>query len=119
MPRVTSHQELTPEESRDLKAIGQHLLSENKGKSGHMVVAAILMCAGSSSRFDGEDKFLHPIRLSSKTTLLDLVFRRLRRQAGGKSSMAILINCNEGNMERIQEYLKRKQYYGFSPHKIR
>ena len=33
--------------------------------------------------------------------------------------MPILINCNEQNIEKIQNYLKKKQYYGFSPHKIR
>lgn len=48
-----------------------------------------------------------------------MVLRRLRRNAGQKRDLPIIINCNEANIERIQAYLKQKQYFGFSPHKIR
>jgi hypothetical protein len=77
------------------------------------------MCAGSSSRFDNEDKFLYPMKLSSRTTIMDLIFKRLRKNTNNKTDMPIIINCNEQNIEKIQNYLRQKQYYGFSPHKIR
>lgn len=77
------------------------------------------MCAGSSSRFEGEDKFLDNLKPLSGSCLLELAFRRLRRNAGSKSDLAIIINCNEENIEKVQAFLKQKQYYGFSAQKIR
>jgi molybdopterin-guanine dinucleotide biosynthesis protein A len=71
------------------------------------------LCAGSSSRFDNEDKFLAPINLYEKVTILDIVFKRLQRNARGNTSLPIIVNCNEFNIEKIEKYLKAKNYYGF------
>lgn len=81
-------------------------------------VAAILMCAGSSSRFEDGDKFLHPLT-PLNTCILDLAFRRLRRNTGGMTELPIIINCNEDNIEKVQTFLKQRHYYGFAPSKIR
>jgi hypothetical protein len=56
------------------------------------------MCAGSSSRFDGVDKFLYKAKALSGNCIMDLVFRRLRRNAGSKNDLPIIINCNEKNI---------------------
>jgi len=45
------------------------------------------MCAGSSSRFDGVDKFLYKAKALSGNCIMDLVFRRLRRNAGSKNDL--------------------------------
>lgn len=73
----------------------------------------VLMCAGSSSRFDTTDKFLYPLDLSSEVTILDLVFMRLKKTTSNRN-MPIIINCNEYNIEKVQNYFKDKSYYGFS-----
>jgi hypothetical protein len=72
------------------------------------------MCAGYSSRFEGEDKFLCPINLSERVTILDLLFRRLRRN-GACPSLSILVNCNEDNILKIEKHVQAKDYYGFNP----
>lgn len=78
------------------------------------------MCAGSSSRFDGEDKFLCPFKIGGQTfTIFDLLFLRLRRNAGGNGDVPIVVNCNQFNAGKIQEYLKDRNYYGFNPSKFR
>ena len=51
------------------------------------------MCAGYSSRFDKEDKFLAPIDSFGKINLLDLLFLRLRRN-GASKQIHIVVNCN-------------------------
>lgn len=86
---------------------GTKLINQNK-------VAMVFMCAGSSSRF-GEDKFLFPFD-QNHTTILDLMFMRLRRNAGVE--IPIILNCSEVNIRRIFKYLDQKDYYGFNPDKI-
>jgi hypothetical protein len=41
--------------------------------------AFIFLCAGSSSRFMFQEKFLYPLELKSNKTLLELLLDRLRR----------------------------------------
>lgn len=78
------------------------------------------MCAGSSSRFEGEDKFLAPFILGEKQyTMLDFLFVRLRRNASGNKNIPIIINCNENNISKLQKYLREKHHFGFNPSKFR
>jgi len=78
------------------------------------------MCAGSSSRFEGEDKFLYPFQIGSQNcTILDILFLRLRRNVKGNTDIPIIVNCNEFNTTKIQKYLKEKHYFGFNPSKFR
>jgi predicted transcriptional regulator len=76
------------------------------------------MCAGSSSRFKGQDKFLIPFKFD-KITLLDIVFQRLKKNVGSNKKMPIIINCNQSNIQIIQDYIKKNLHYGFDPQKIR
>ena len=78
------------------------------------IVGLVLMCAGSSSRFNpyGE-KFLQSINLSERTCMMELIFRRLSRFSGQKKTLQIIISCNQENMDLIQDYLKSKSYFGF------
>lgn len=58
-------------------------------------VAVVFMCAGSSSRFEGEDKFLHAFQIGSQNyTILDLLFMRLKRNVKGNTDIPIIVNCN-------------------------
>jgi hypothetical protein len=102
-----------------LKSYGEHLIRENKGRDLFHLVAVILMCAGSSSRFDGQDKFLEPLNLSERANMLDVIFKRLRKNVGKKLDLPIIINCNEQNIDKIQYHIKSKKYYGFSAQKIK
>ena len=80
----------------------------------------VFMCAGSSSRFDGEDKFLAPFSVGSRQgCMLDFLFYRLRKNAGSNRALPIVINCNSQNITRIQNYLKKKGHFGFTPSKFR
>jgi molybdopterin-guanine dinucleotide biosynthesis protein A len=70
----------------------------------------VFMCAGSSLRF-GEDKFLCPIG-KDQTSILDLMFMRLRRNTNG-ISIPIILNCSVSNQKKIQNYLISKHFFGF------
>lgn len=54
----------------------------NKDKVRNLLpkVALVIMCAGSSSRFDSEDKFITPLNLkvNPKLTIMDMIFIRLK-----------------------------------------
>jgi UDP-N-acetylglucosamine pyrophosphorylase len=65
------------------------------------------------------DKFLSDLGLSESSCILDFAFRRLKQNFGGNSSPLVIVNCNENNLGRIQEYLKSNKYYGLNPAKIR
>ena len=53
------------------------------------------MCAGSSSRFHGEDKFLSPFNIGvQQCTILDFLFLRLKNNVRGNKNVPIIINCN-------------------------
>lgn len=56
------------------------------------------MCAGSSSRFNYKTKFLYPLQLSIKVTIMDLLFRRLRKNCKSKLDIPIIIYCNVHNV---------------------
>ena len=78
------------------------------------------MCAGSSSRFNGEDEFLSPFNIGAhQCTILDYLFLRLKNNVRGNKNVPIVINCNESNISKIQKYLKEKTYFGFNPSKFR
>lgn len=77
------------------------------------------MCAGSSSRCGNNDKFLLPLPLSKETTLLDIVFDRLKKNSENYLDFPIIISCNEYNLLKIQDYVKKQKYYGFSPTNFR
>lgn len=86
-PKMTREGDISEREGQELRAIGQEMLKLGK-------VAAIFMCAGSSSRFDGADKFLSDLGLSQSSCMLDFAFRRLRRNFGGNGSPLVIVNCN-------------------------
>jgi hypothetical protein len=77
------------------------------------------MLAGYSSRFDLEDKFLSPISLYEKVTILDLMFRRMKRNGVNAKSAMVAIICNNENMDRIRKYLQGKDYFGFGVQNIK
>ena len=77
------------------------------------------MCAGSSSRFNYKNKFLYPLQLSKKVTIMDLIFKRLRKNCKKKLDLPIIINCNVHNIEEIKSYISAKKYYGFNQYKIK
>ena len=78
------------------------------------------MCAGSSSRFEGEDKFLQVFQVGRHScTLLQLLFLRLRKNVQRNLDIPIIVNCNEFNSTRVQKYLKEQQFFGFNPTKFR
>jgi hypothetical protein len=80
----------------------------------------VFMCAGVSSRFDNEDKFLAPFAVGGKEyTILDFMFMRLRKNAGGNRNLPIIINCNDYNIGKLQNYMKGRGHFGFNPSKIR
>ncbi len=64
------------------------------------------MCAGSSSRFDNEDKFITPMKLkiNPNLTLLDILFMRLKKKL--TTEIPIIITCNEMNFTRVQQYIR-------------
>ena len=86
--------------NEQVSQIGKELLASGKGNKIIDIVAAVFMCAGYSSRFDEEDKFLCPINLYEKVTILDLMFGRLKRN-GAKTGMSIVVSCNEMNVNRV------------------
>ncbi len=57
-------------------------------------MGVVLMCAGNSSRFNNSDKFMVPLNLYEKFTILDLVFSRLRKNTGSNNKLPIIVNCN-------------------------
>ena len=62
------------------------------------------MCAGSSSRFEGEDKFLANFSVGvHQCNILDFLFLRLRKNVGGNKNVPIVMNCNEKNIAKIQK----------------
>lgn len=78
------------------------------------------MCAGFSSRFEGVDKFMIPLKLDTDRTLnlLDLTFMRIRANTDCLD-LPVIVSCNEFNIEKIQIYIKQRDYYGFDPSKFR
>ncbi len=52
-------------------------------------------------------------------TIFDLLFLRLRRNANGNRDLPIVVNCNQFNSTKIQEYIKDRNYYGFNSSKFR
>ncbi len=76
------------------------------------------MCAGYSSRFDKEDKFLAPIDSFGKVNILDLLFLRLRRN-GASKQIHIIVNCNEVNIEIIRRHISKKRFYGFDSNNVK
>lgn len=78
------------------------------------------MCAGSSTRFDGGDKFLAQFKIGKrKSCILELLMLRLKRNASGNRDLPIILNCNDTNSTRIQKYLKEKNHFGFNPTRFR
>ena len=57
-----------------------------------------MMCAGSSSRFMFQNKFLYPLELKSQKTLLELLLERVRKNMGIKENeiceMPLVFACN-------------------------
>lgn len=50
-----------------------------KGTLIRNIVAVVFMCAGASSRFYFQDKFLYPLDIANReTTLLKVLFEKLR-----------------------------------------
>lgn len=86
--------------NEQVRQIGKDLLASGKGNKIIDIVAVVFMCAGYSSRFNEEDKFLCPINLYEKVTILDLMFGRLKRN-GARPGMSIVVSCNEMNVNRI------------------
>ena len=87
------------------------------------LVGIILLCAGSSSRFQNQDKFIYPLNLKSQKTILQIYFERIRKNfgipEGQKADINILIACNDLNRYPIEQYLKSKKYFGFNISKIK
>jgi len=69
--------------------------SSNKEKVSNYLylVALVLMCGGSSSRFGKGDKFLYPFQLTTKVNMLDVAFSNIRRITKQKH-IPIIISCN-------------------------
>lgn len=65
------------------------------------------MCAGSSSRFDNEDKFLAPlnIKINPSLTILDFIFIRLKRVLQNLK-IPIIFTCNDMNIKDIKKFVK-------------
>lgn len=105
-------------DAEELKNIGRRLLSQNKGIQKYILVAVFFMCAGYSSRFEKEDKFLAPIDSFGKVNLLDLLFLRLRRN-GATKQIHIIVNCNESNVDPVRRHINKKRFYGFEGNNIK
>ena len=105
-------------EAEELKNIGRKILQQNKGTQMITLVAVFFMCAGYSSRFEKEDKFLAPIDSFGKTNLLDLLFLRLRKN-GASKQIHIVINCNQTNIDVVRRHVTKKRFYGFDSNNIK
>ena len=81
------------------------------------------MCAGASTRFFGQDKFLCPLEIPSKKCILQLMLERTANnieESGNKNrSIPIVFCCNENNRHSIEEFLVKNSYFGFNHKKVR
>jgi len=105
-------------DAEQLKNLGRKILLNNKGIQRIILVAVFFMCAGYSSRFEKEDKFLATIDSFGKVNILDLLFLRLRRN-GASKQINIIINCNEANINIIRRYVSKKGHFGFDGNNIK
>lgn len=64
-------------------------------------VGFLFLCAGSSSRFMFQEKFMYPLLLKSGKTIIELLMERLKRNMrvpeNQIASVPIIIACNENN----------------------
>lgn len=64
-------------------------------------VAFFFLCAGSSSRFMFQEKFLYPLMLKSGKTIIELLLERLKRNLrvpdNQIASLPLIFACNENN----------------------
>lgn len=86
-------------------------------------VGFFFLCAGSSSRFLFQDKFLYPLELKSGKSLIQLLLERLRRNLripdNVIASVPIIFACNESNRLTVENFINSKKYCGFDSSKIR
>ncbi len=99
--------------------MGKNIILDGESTIKLTSVALVIMCAGSSSRFDNEDKFLSPLNLKAnpKLTILDMLFIRLQPKLD--SQPPIIITCNELNFTRIQNFFRERNYFGMDKQKFR
>lgn len=71
------------------------------------LVGLVIMCAGSNSRFDNQDKFLTPlnIKINTSLTILDFIFIRLKRVLQNLMT-PIIFTCNDMNIKNIKKFIK-------------
>ena len=72
------------------------------------------MCAGSSSRFNSQPKFIEPLNLKEnpKLTILDFLFLRIIKSFGNSVPIPVVVAYNSDNFKKVQSFFAKRKYFG-------